>query len=98
MSGIKSRINQPFMTSLSSTWYTHGELQLRFAFPQCRECIISATGVILNFSLIQSDGHSSIQPGSRKSQNSFHFLGPDETTRPDRRDAQALEHSVFVTS
>ncbi len=53
MSGI-----YPGLTYLISTWYTRREQQLRFAFLQCGEVIVLATGSILNFGLNQLDGHS----------------------------------------
>lgn len=53
MSGI-----YPGLTYLISTWYTRSEQQLRFAFLQCGQVIILATGSIVNFGLNQLDGHS----------------------------------------
>jgi len=46
MSGI-----YPGLFLLISTWYRREELQLRFAFLQCGEVIILATGGIVNFGL-----------------------------------------------
>lgn len=56
MSGI-----YPGLTYLISTWYTRKEQQLRFAFLQCGEVIVLATGSIVNFGLNQLDSHSSFR-------------------------------------
>lgn len=53
MSGI-----YPGLTYLVSTWYTRREQQLRFAFLQCGEVIVLATGSIVNFGLNKLDGRS----------------------------------------
>jgi MFS family permease len=53
MSGI-----YPGLTYLISTWYTRREQQLRFAFLQCGEVTILATGSIMNFGLNRLDGRS----------------------------------------
>jgi MFS family permease len=53
MSGI-----YPGLTYLISTWYTRREQQLRFAFLQCGEVVVLASGSILNFGLNQLDGRS----------------------------------------
>ncbi len=51
MSGI-----YPGLFLLISTWYRREELQLRFAFLQCGEVVILATGGIANFGLNHLDG------------------------------------------
>lgn len=56
MSGI-----YPGLTYLISTWYTRKEQQLRFAFLQCGEVIVLATGSIVNFGLNQLDGHTKLR-------------------------------------
>jgi MFS family permease len=55
MSGI-----QPGLTYLISTWYTRKEQQLRFAFLQCGQVIILATGNIVNYGLNHLDGRSGL--------------------------------------
>ena len=56
MSGI-----YPGLALLISSWYRREELQLRFAFLQCGEVIILATGGIVNFGLNKLDGRSGIK-------------------------------------
>lgn len=51
MSGI-----YPGLFLLVSTWYRREELQLRFAFLQCGEVVILATGGIVNFGLNNLNG------------------------------------------
>ncbi|ERF70987.1 hypothetical protein EPUS_03266 [Endocarpon pusillum Z07020] len=53
MSGI-----YPGLTYLISTWYTRSEQQLRFAFLQCGQVLVLATGSIVNFGLNRLDGHT----------------------------------------
>ncbi|KAM0820406.1 putative MFS transporter [Seiridium cardinale] len=55
MSGI-----YPGLTYLISTWYPRREQQTRFAFLQSGECIILATGSIINASLNQLDGRGGL--------------------------------------
>lgn len=55
MSGI-----YPGLTYLVSTWYTRHEQQLRFAFLQCGEVVILATGTIVNYALNHLDGESGL--------------------------------------
>lgn len=50
MSGV-----YPGLFLLISTWYRREELQLRFAFLQCGEVIVLATGGIVNFGLNKLD-------------------------------------------
>lgn len=52
MSGI-----YPGLTYLISAWYTRKEQQLRFAFLQCGEVTMLATGSLLNFGLNHLDHH-----------------------------------------
>ena len=56
MSGI-----YPGLALLVSSWYRRGELQLRFAFLQCGEVIVLATGGIVNFGLNKLDGRGSLK-------------------------------------
>lgn len=56
MSGI-----YPGLALLISSWYRREELQLRFAFLQCGEVIVLATGGIANFGLNQLDGHGGLK-------------------------------------
>ena len=56
MSGI-----YPGLFLLISTWYRREELQLRFAFLQCGEVFVLATGGIVNFGLNNLDGHGSLK-------------------------------------
>lgn len=56
MSGI-----YPGLFLLISTWYKRDELQLRFAFLQCGEVIILATGGIVNFGLNNLHGSGSLK-------------------------------------
>lgn len=56
MSGI-----WPGLTLLISSWYRREELQLRFAFLQCCEVIVLATGGIVNFGLNTLDGRAGIK-------------------------------------
>ena len=56
MSGI-----YPGLFLLISTWYRREELQLRFAFLQCGEVIVLATGGIVNFGLNNLDGHGGLK-------------------------------------
>lgn len=51
MSGV-----YPGLFLLISTWYRREELQLRFAFLQCGQVIVLATGGIVNFGLNNLDG------------------------------------------
>ncbi|KAK9795613.1 putative MFS transporter [Seiridium cardinale] len=50
----------PGLTYLISTWYPRREQQTRFAFLQSGECIILATGSIINASLNQLDGRGGL--------------------------------------
>lgn len=45
----------PGLAYLISTWYTRREQQLRFAFLQCGEIVVLATGSIVNFGLNRLD-------------------------------------------
>ena len=56
MSGI-----YPGLALLISSWYRREELQLRFAFLQCGEVIVLATGGIVNFGLNHLDGRGGIK-------------------------------------
>ncbi|KAL6720654.1 hypothetical protein ACLMJK_002579 [Lecanora helva] len=56
MSGI-----YPGLFLLISTWYRREELQLRFAFLQCGEVIVLATGNIVNFGLNNLNGRSGLK-------------------------------------
>ena len=56
MSGI-----YPGLALLISSWYRREELQLRFAFLQCGEVIVLATGGIVNFSLNNLDGRGGVK-------------------------------------
>lgn len=56
MSGI-----YPGLFLLISTWYRREELQLRFAFLQCGEVVILATGGIVNFGLNNLDGRGGLR-------------------------------------
>lgn len=56
MSGI-----YPGLTLLVSSWYRREELQLRFAFLQCGEVIVLATGGIVNFGLNNLDGRAGLK-------------------------------------
>ena len=56
MSGI-----YPGLALLISSWYRREELQLRFAFLQCGEVIVLATGGIVNFGLNNLDGRGGIK-------------------------------------
>lgn len=56
MSGI-----YPGLALLISTWYRREELQLRFAFLQCGEVIVLATGGIVNFGLNTLDGRGGVK-------------------------------------
>ena len=56
MSGI-----YPGLALLISSWYRREELQLRFAFLQCGEVAILATGSIVNYGLNHLDGHSGLK-------------------------------------
>ena len=56
MSGI-----YPGLTLLVSSWYRREELQLRFAFLQCGEIIVLATGGIVNFGLNNLDGRAGLK-------------------------------------
>ena len=55
MSGI-----EPGLTYLVSTWYTRKEQQLRFAFLQCGQVLILATGNIVNYGLNHLDGQAGL--------------------------------------
>lgn len=55
MSGI-----YPGLTYLVSTWYPRQEQQLRFAFLQCGEVILLATGTIVNYALNHLNGHAGL--------------------------------------
>ena len=56
MSGI-----YPGLFLLISTWYRREELQLRFAFLQCGEVIVLATGGIVNFGLNNLNGRGGLK-------------------------------------
>ena len=56
MSGI-----YPGLFLLISTWYRREELQLRFAFLQCGEVIVLATGGIVNFGLNHLNGRGGLK-------------------------------------
>ncbi|KAL8899743.1 MAG: hypothetical protein Q9207_006040 [Kuettlingeria erythrocarpa] len=56
MSGI-----YPGLALLISSWYRRDELQLRFAFLQCGEVIVLATGGIVNFGLNHLDGRGGLR-------------------------------------
>ena len=56
MSGI-----YPGLALLISSWYRREELQLRFAFLQCGEVIVLATGGIVNFGLNNLNGRGGLQ-------------------------------------
>ena len=56
MSGI-----YPGLALLISSWYRREELQLRFAFLQCGEVIVLATGGIVNFGLNNLDGRGGVK-------------------------------------
>ena len=56
MSGI-----YPGLALLISSWYRREELQLRFAFLQCGEVIVFATGGIVNFGLNNLDGRGGLK-------------------------------------
>lgn len=56
MSGI-----YPGLALLISSWYRREELQLRFAFLQCGEVIVLATGGIVNWGLNHLNGHSGLK-------------------------------------
>lgn len=56
MSGI-----YPGLALLISTWYRREELQLRFAFMQCGEVIVLATGGIVNFGLNNLKGRGGLK-------------------------------------
>lgn len=56
MSGI-----YPGLTLLVSSWYRREELQLRFAFLQCGEVTVLATGGIVNFGLNNLDGRAGLK-------------------------------------
>ncbi|KAL8752025.1 MAG: hypothetical protein Q9184_005869, partial [Pyrenodesmia sp. 2 TL-2023] len=56
MSGI-----YPGLALLISSWYRREELQLRFAFLQCGEVIVLATGGIVNFGLNHLDGQGGLK-------------------------------------
>ena len=56
MSGI-----YPGLFLLISTWYRREELQLRFAFLQCGEVTVLATGGIVNFGLNNLNGHGGLK-------------------------------------
>lgn len=56
MSGI-----YPGLFLLISTWYRREELQLRFAFLQCGQVIVLATGGIVNFGLNSLNGHGGLK-------------------------------------
>ncbi|KAL8723403.1 MAG: hypothetical protein Q9225_000319 [Loekoesia sp. 1 TL-2023] len=56
MSGI-----YPGLALLISSWYRREELQLRFAFLQCGEVIVLATGGIVNFGLNHLNGRGGLK-------------------------------------
>ena len=56
MSGI-----YPGLALLISSWYRREELQLRFAFLQCGEVIVLATGGIVNFGLNNLNGRGGVK-------------------------------------
>lgn len=56
MSGV-----YPGLALLISSWYRREELQLRFAFLQCGEVIVLATGGIVNFGLNNLDGRGGVK-------------------------------------
>ncbi|KAI4119106.1 MAG: hypothetical protein LQ345_000931 [Seirophora villosa] len=56
MSGI-----YPGLALLISSWYRREELQLRFAFLQCGEVVVLATGGILNWGLNHLDGRGGLK-------------------------------------
>ena len=56
MSGV-----YPGLALLISSWYRREELQLRFAFLQCGEVIVLATGGIVNFGLDTLDGRGGVK-------------------------------------
>lgn len=56
MSGV-----YPGLALLVSSWYRREELQLRFAFLQCGEVIVLATGGIVNFGLNNLDGRGGLK-------------------------------------
>jgi len=56
MSGV-----YPGMALLISSWYRREELQLRFAFLQCGEVIVLATGGIVNFGLNNLSGRGGLK-------------------------------------
>lgn len=56
MSGI-----YPGLALLISTWYRREELQLRFAFLQCGEVTVLATGGIVNFGLNHLNGRGGLK-------------------------------------
>ena len=56
MSGV-----YPGLALLISSWYRREELQLRFAFLQCGEVIVLATGGIVNFGLNTLDGRGGVK-------------------------------------
>ena len=56
MSGI-----YPGLALLISSWYRREEIQLRFAFLQCGEVIVFATGGIVNFGLNNLDGRGGLK-------------------------------------
>ena len=56
MSGI-----YPGLAVLISSWYRREELQLRFAFLQCGEVIVLATGGIVNFGLNNLNGRGGLK-------------------------------------
>lgn len=56
MSGV-----YPGLALLISSWYRREELQLRFAFLQCGEVIVLATGGIVNFGLNNLNGRGGLK-------------------------------------
>ena len=56
MSGI-----YPGLALLISSWYRREELQLRFAYLQCGEVVVLATGGIVNFGLNNLDGRGGLK-------------------------------------
>lgn len=51
----------PGLTYLISTWYLRSEQQVRFAFLQTGQCIILATGSIVNWGLNHLDGRGGLE-------------------------------------
>ncbi|KAI0015038.1 putative MFS transporter [Xylariomycetidae sp. FL0641] len=60
MSGV-----YPGLTYLVSTWYPRREQQTRFAFLQCGEVVVLATGGIANYGLNRLDGRGALVDGWR---------------------------------